>query len=110
MFSNLSETLYSSAKSKNKQAAKIWGLYLKKQRFCDTMQFPEGLENTPFNFECNTERSSTESPSIALGSKLLITNSHFFQGNPQRNQSESRYVFAKIWGPKQGRSDCGSDV
>ena len=48
MLSNLAETLHSSAKWKNKQAAKIWGLYLKKLRFGDTMQFPEGLENTPF--------------------------------------------------------------
>ena len=31
------------SKIKNKQVAKIWGLYLKKQRFGDTMQFPEGL-------------------------------------------------------------------
>ena len=45
MLSNLDETLHSSAKWKNKQVAKIWGLYLKKQRFSDTMQFPEGLEN-----------------------------------------------------------------
>ena len=43
MLSNLAETLHSSAKWKNKQVAKIWGLYLKKQRFGDTMQFPEGL-------------------------------------------------------------------
>ena len=42
MLSNLAET-----KSKNKQVAKIWGL--KKQRFGDSMYFPEGLENTPFN-------------------------------------------------------------
>ena len=49
MLSNLAETLHRSAKLKNKQVAKIWGLYLKKQRFGDTMQFPEGLENTPFN-------------------------------------------------------------
>ena len=48
MLSNLAETLHSSAKWKNRQVAKIWGLYLKKQRFGDTMQFPEGLENTPF--------------------------------------------------------------
>ena len=34
------------SKIKSKQVAKIWGLYLKKQRFGDTMQFPEGLENT----------------------------------------------------------------
>ena len=51
MLSNLAETLHSSAKWKNKQVAKIWGLYLKKQRFGDTMQFPEGLENTPFASE-----------------------------------------------------------
>ena len=51
MLSNLAETLHSSAKWKNKQVAKIWGLYLKKQRFGDTMQFPEGLENTPFKYE-----------------------------------------------------------
>ena len=48
MLSKLAETLHSSAKWKNEQVAKIWGLYLKKQRFGDTMQFPEGLENTPF--------------------------------------------------------------
>ena len=48
MLSNLAENLHSSAKWKNKQAAKIWGRQLKKQRFGDTMQFPEGLENTPF--------------------------------------------------------------
>ena len=52
MLSNLAETLHSSAKWKNKQAAKIWGLYLKKLRFGDTMQFPEGLENTPLTFVC----------------------------------------------------------
>ena len=52
MLSNLAETLHSSAKwKKNKQVAKIWGLYLKKQRFGDTMQFPEGLENTPFKLK-----------------------------------------------------------
>ena len=51
MLSNLAETLHSSTKWKNKQVAKIWGLYLKKQRFGDTMQFPEGLENTPFTTE-----------------------------------------------------------
>ena len=49
ILSNLAETLHSSAKWKNKQVAKIWGLFLKKQRFGDTMQFPEGLENTPFS-------------------------------------------------------------
>ena len=48
MLSNLAETLHSSAKSKNKQVAEIRSIYLKKQRFGDTMQFPEGLENTPF--------------------------------------------------------------
>ena len=48
MLSNLTETLHSSAKLENKQVAKIWGLQLKKQRFGDTMHFPEGLENTPF--------------------------------------------------------------
>ena len=47
MLSKLAETLHSSAKWKNEQVAKIWGLYLKKQTFGDTMQFPEGLENTP---------------------------------------------------------------
>ena len=47
MLSNLDETLHSSVKWKNKQVAKIWGLYLKKQRFGDTMQFPEDLGNTP---------------------------------------------------------------
>ena len=47
MLSNLAETLHSSVKWKNKQVAKIWGLYLKKQRFGDTMQFPEDLGNTP---------------------------------------------------------------
>ena len=48
MLSNLAETLHSSAKLKNKQVAKIWGLYLKKQRFGDTIRFPEGLEDIPF--------------------------------------------------------------
>ena len=48
MLSNLAETLHSSAKSKNKQVAKIWGLQLKKQRFGATICFPEGLENSPF--------------------------------------------------------------
>ena len=53
MLSNLSETLHSSAKckpwqnEKNKQVAKIWGLWLKKQRFGDKLWFPEGLGNTP---------------------------------------------------------------
>ena len=48
MLSNLAETLHSSAKLKDKQVAKIWGLLLKKQRFGDTMWFPEDLEDTPF--------------------------------------------------------------
>ena len=48
MLSKLAETLHSSAKWKNEQVAKIWSLYLKKQRFGDTTHFPEGLENTPF--------------------------------------------------------------
>ena len=34
---------------KDKAGAKIWGLYLKKQRNGATMQLPEDLENTPFN-------------------------------------------------------------
>ena len=54
MLSNLAENLHSSAKQKSKQVAKIWGLYLKKQRFGDTMQFPEGLENTPFLWHENS--------------------------------------------------------
>ena len=41
MLSNLSETLHSQTKSKNKQAAKIW------QKFGATMHSPEGLEDTP---------------------------------------------------------------
>ena len=48
MLFNLAKTLHSSAKWKNKQVAKIWGFYLKKQRFGDTMYFPEGLEDIPF--------------------------------------------------------------
>ena len=51
MLSNLAETLYSSAKLKNKQLAKIWDLWLKKQRFGATICFPEGFENTPFNHD-----------------------------------------------------------
>ena len=55
MLSNLAETLHSSAKWKNKQVAKIWGLYLKKQEFGDTMQSPEGLEDSPFkSYHCYT--------------------------------------------------------
>ena len=49
MLSNLAETLHSSAKFKNKQVAKIWGLLLVKQRSGLTICFPEGLEDTPFN-------------------------------------------------------------
>ena len=37
MLSNIAETLHSSAKWKNKQADKIWGIWLKNQRFGDTM-------------------------------------------------------------------------
>ena len=48
MLSNLAETLHSSAKLKNKQVAKIWGIWLKKQRFGATICFPEFLENTHF--------------------------------------------------------------
>ena len=47
MLSNLAETLHSSAKLKNKQAAKNWGL-LKKQKSGPTMYLPEGLKDTPF--------------------------------------------------------------
>ena len=47
MLSNLSETLHSQTKSKNKQVAKIWSLELKKQKFGATIWLPEGLENTP---------------------------------------------------------------
>ena len=54
MLSNLAETLHSSAKSKNKQVAKIWGLWLKKQRFgATTICFPEGLEDTPWQRNIN---------------------------------------------------------
>ena len=35
---------------KNVAGAKIWGLQLKKQRFGDTMQLPEGLEDSPFKY------------------------------------------------------------
>ena len=35
---------------KSKQIAKIWILELKKQKFGPTMQFPERLEDTPFNW------------------------------------------------------------
>ena len=48
MLSNLAETLHSSAKLENRQVAKIWSLYLKKQRFGATIIFPEGLEDTLF--------------------------------------------------------------
>ena len=47
MLSNLSQTLHSSAKSKNKQVAKIWSIYLNKQKSGPKIRFPEGLENTP---------------------------------------------------------------
>ena len=50
MLSNVAETFHSSAKLKNKQLAKIWGLKLKKQRFGDTLYFPEHLEDSPFNY------------------------------------------------------------
>ena len=40
MLSNLAETLYRSAKLKNKQVAK-------KQRFGTTIRFPEGLKDSP---------------------------------------------------------------
>ena len=46
--SNLSQTLHSSAKSKNKQVANIWSIYLYKQKSGPKIRFPEGLENTPF--------------------------------------------------------------
>ena len=36
-------------KIKNKQVAKIWCLYLKKQKIGATMYFPEGLEDRTFN-------------------------------------------------------------
>ena len=48
MLSNLSKTLHTQRKLKNKQVAKVWSLYLKKQKIGATMYFPEGLENTPF--------------------------------------------------------------
>ena len=35
------------SKIKNKQVAKIWGLYLKKQKIGATISSPESLENTP---------------------------------------------------------------
>jgi hypothetical protein len=57
MLSNLAETLHSSAKIKNKQVAKIWGLLLKKQRFGATIGVPEGLEDTPWLNACNSLKS-----------------------------------------------------
>ena len=51
MLSNLAETLHSSAKSKNKQVAKIWSIYLNKQKPGPKIRFPEGLENTPLDFK-----------------------------------------------------------
>ena len=54
MLSNVAETFHSSAKLKNKQLAKIWGLKLKKQRFGDTLYFPEHLEDSPFIRRINT--------------------------------------------------------
>ena len=45
MLSYLTETMHTSAKLKDKQVAKIWGLW---QIFSDTMYFPEGLEDAPF--------------------------------------------------------------
>ena len=53
MLSNLSETLHSSTKLKSKQVTKFWSLLLNKQKFGTTMQFPECLENTPFNKRCS---------------------------------------------------------
>ena len=52
---NVPETLHRSAKFKNKQIAKIWGLYLEKQKSVPKMWLPEGLENTPFtsNYQNN---------------------------------------------------------
>ena len=47
---NVVQSLHSQRKSKNKQVAKIWGLWLKKQIFGDTMWFPEDLENTPYTY------------------------------------------------------------
>ena len=54
MLSNVAETFHSSAKLKNKQLAKIWGLKLKKQRFGDTLYFPEHLEDSPFKIWYST--------------------------------------------------------
>ena len=48
MLSNLSETLHSKRKLKNKEVAKIWCLYLNKQKIGAAMHFPEGLEDSPF--------------------------------------------------------------
>ena len=42
------KNLHSSRKLKNKQVAKIWSLYLKKQKFGTTVHFPDGLEDSPF--------------------------------------------------------------
>ena len=50
MLTNLAETLHSSAKWKNKQVAKIWGLQLEKQKSGPKMCLPECLEDTPFNY------------------------------------------------------------
>ena len=50
-FSNLSETLHSQRKFRNKQIAKIWSLYLKNQKFGTTMQSPEGLEDSPLRWD-----------------------------------------------------------
>ena len=49
MLSNLSQTLLSSTKSKNKQVAKIRSILFKKQKSVPKNRFPEGLENTPLN-------------------------------------------------------------
>ena len=53
MLSDLSETLHSKWKLRFKQVAKIWCLYLKKQKI-GAMLFSEGLKDSPFT---NSDRS-----------------------------------------------------
>ena len=88
MLSNLTETLHSSTKFKNKQIAKIWGLLLEKQKSGPKMWLPEGLENTPFKaaetFGCRPKKAWLF-PKIfsCLAYKII----DFFKNPYSRNQA-----------------------
>ena len=92
---------------KNVAGAKIWGLYLKKQRIGATMQSPEGLEDSPFKLNLKVSSFYLEKQK-----SFVIRKIYFLSRTAKIDPKDgvSRFIFPKVltqllWTKEHGKTD-----